>query len=185
MGLFINNNKRLLMGINNILKNALNTNWTWTDNFSFFFHNNKISFPSKTSLNPQDLWDICIINIDLPQVSSNVDTIVMGQKYRAWVPLHDVFTFTVTFRDVERMQLKEYFTEIWKNQQTEYFDDIKSTVKIEAGNGIMFESENVLITNVSQTQLDNTNTQIAEFSVEFMSTTYSNNSVKNFNGWAK
>jgi len=170
------------MGINNIIKNTLKTKWTWTDDFSFFFQNPKIQFPSDMNLSPQDVWDIAVLNIDLPQLSSQVDTIIMAQKHRFWVPLHDTFTFTVTFRDVEKMKLKEYFTQIWAEQQTEYFDNIKSTVQIAAGEGKMFESSNVLIANVSQSQLDNSNTQIIEFSVEFISSDITTNTLKEFDG---
>ncbi len=169
------------MGINNIIKNALNTNWAWTDDFDFFFQNNKIKFPS--SLSPKDTWDVSVINIDLPQVSASIDTKVIAQKLRVSVPIHDIFTFTVTFRDVQQMKLKEYFTEIWALQQNEYFDDIKSVVIIRAGNGVMFESQDVLISSVSQSQLDNSNNQIIEFSVEFVSVNYSNNTLKQFNGY--
>jgi len=172
------------MGINNIMKNALNTNWTWTDDFSFFFTNREVQFPSM-KLSQEDIWDIAVINIDLPQVSAGVNSVVIGQEYRFWIPLHDVFTFTITFRDFEEMKLKEYFTEIWVKQQSKYYDDIKSTVQIIAGEGIMFKSDDVLITNISQTQLDNTNTQIAEFSVEFVSKTLTNNITKEFSGWER
>jgi hypothetical protein len=173
------------MGINNIIKNTLKTKWTWTDDFSFFFQNTKVQFPGDMNLSPQDVWDMTVTNIDLPQVSAQVDSIVIAQKHRFWVPLHDTFTFTVNFRDVEKMKLKEYFTQIWAEQQTEYFDKVKSTVKIIAGEGVMFESSNVLISNVSQSQLDNTNTQIIEFSVEFVASDISNNTLKAFDGKIK
>ena len=171
------------MGINNIINNVLKTHWTWADDFSFFFQNNAVPFPNNTNLQPQDIWDMCVINIDLPQASAAPNTVVMGQEYRFWVPLHDTFTFTITFRDLEQMKLKEYFTKIWALQQSKYYDDIKSTVKIVAGEGIMFETNECLISYVSQTQLDNSNTQIAEFSVEFISKSITNNTLKDFSGW--
>jgi hypothetical protein len=170
------------MGINDIVNNIKRNKWTWTDDFSFFFQNNAVQFPS-TYYNPQDIWDMCTINIDLPQMSSNIESVVIGQEYRFWVPLHDTFTFTITFRDMEQMKLKEYFTKIWTEQQKKYYDDIKSTVKIVAGEGIMFESNDILISNISQSQLDNANTQIIEFSVEFIAKSFSNNTIKDFSGW--
>jgi hypothetical protein len=169
------------MAITDIMKNVLNTSWTWTDDFDFFFQNNKVKFP--TDINPKEAWEMCVTNIDLPQVSTNIETLVIAQKHRAWIPIHDTFTFTINFRDFEKMKLKEYFTQIWKLQQSEYYNDIKSVVKIEAGKGIMFESQDVLIQNVSTSQLDNANTQILEFSVEFVSLKYSNNTIKNFDGY--
>ncbi len=169
------------MGINNIMNNVLKTKWTWTDDFSFFFQN-KEPLPS-TDLNPQDLWDICVTNIDLPQVSASPQTIIMAQKLRVWVPMHEAFSITVNFRDKEKMFLKEYFTKIWAKQQNGYYDDVKSTLKIIAGDGTMFESEDVIISNISQSQLDNSNTQIIEFSVEFLAISLSNNTLKKFNGY--
>jgi len=170
------------MGIHNILTNVISTKWTWTDDFSFFFYNKSVDFPN-ISLKPLEVWEMCTINVDLPQAGANVETVVIGQEYRFWVPLHDAFTFTVTFRDMEKMKLKEYFTEIWTKQQSEYYDNIKSKVKISGGNGILFESSECLITNISQSQLDNSNTQIIEFSVEFISKSLSNNTTKDFSGW--
>jgi len=170
------------MGINNIIKNTLHTNWTWTDDFEFFFQNNAVPFPA-TGLLPKDTWDMCVINVDLPQVSSSIETKIIAQKLRLNVPIHDAFTVTVTFRDVAQMKLKEYFTEIWALQQSEYFDDIKSVLQIRAGNGKMFDSQDVLISSVSQSQLDNNNNQIIEFSVEFISVSYGNNTLVNFNGY--
>jgi len=170
------------MGINNIINNIKNTSWTWTDDFSFFFYNKSVQFPSM-NLRDADIWDISVLNIDLPQVGATVESVVIGQEYRFWTQLHDTFTFTVTFRDVERMKLKEYFTKIWAEQQNKYFDDIKSTIKISGGNGVLFESSDCLITNVSQSQLDNSNTQIIEFSVEFITKSLSNNTLQKFSGW--
>ena len=172
------------MGIHNILNNALHAKWTWTDDFKFFFQNNSVPFPSDR-LSAPDIWEMSVINIDLPQASSSVESVVIGQEYKFWVPLHDTFTFTVTFRDLQKMKLKEYFTEIWINQQSKYYDDVKSNVKIEGGDGILFESPEVLITNISQSQIDNANTQIIEFSVEFISKSLTNNTVKDFSGWEK
>ena len=44
----------------------------------------------------------------------------------------------------------------------------------------VFGSDNLLITSVSQSQLDNNNTQAVEFTVEFVSPTFSNSLVKDF-----
>jgi len=171
------------MGIHNILTNTLKTKWTWTDDFSFFFYNNLVEIPNDLNLSQAELWEMSVINIDLPQVGANVNTVVIGQEYRFWVSLHETFNFTVTFRDTEKMKLKEYFTRIWVKQQSEYYDDAKSTVKIVAGEGIMYASSECLIQNISQTQLDNSNTQIAEFSVEFISKSLTNNTIEDFSGW--
>jgi len=170
------------MGINEIMKNTIKAEWTWTDDFTFFFYNKNYELHT-LEFNIQNIWDMCTINIDLPQVSANIESIVIGQEYRFWVPIHETFTFTVTFRDFKNMKLKEYFTNIWILQQSKYYDDIKSQVQIIAGEGIMYKSDEVLISNISQTQLDNANTQIAEFSVEFISKSLSNNTITDFSGW--
>jgi len=170
------------LGIKNIIDNTLNARWTWTDDFSFAFHNNAVFFPS-TGFNPQDVWDMAVINVDTPQVSASVSSVVMGQSYRFFVPLHETFSITVTFRDFEHLKLKEYFTKIWAKQQTYYYDEIKSYMKVVAGEGRVFESYDLLINSVSQSQLDNANTQILEFSVEFISSKITNNTLFDFGGW--
>jgi hypothetical protein len=161
------------MSIDRIMTNIQKANWIWTDDFKFFFFNRQIPLAG-FEFYGDDIWDMCTINIDTAQLSSSPTDVVLAGKHRYWVPLQGTISITATFRDYEGMKLKEYFTKIWYAQQKEYFDDIKSTVKIfGAWDNILFESDHILIDSVSQTQFDNNNTQIAEFSVVFSTGVYS------------
>lgn len=160
--------------INNMIRNAMRTEWALTDEFIFTFNNTKYSLGG-TDLKPQDIWDINTINIDIPQYSSSVNDVVMGGTRRIYSSLFDVFTLSVTFRDVSGMGLRNYFTKIWAAQTTNYFDDIKSTVQISSAGEVVFHSDDCLVSDVSQIQLNNDNNQIVEFTVTFNCTSFSTN----------
>jgi len=167
------------MGIHNMIQNALGTEWTLTDDFQFTFANPSVQLDGG-HLPPQDLWDICVINIDTPQLTSNVNDYVVGGSRKFSVSRFEKFTISVTFRDVLGLKLKEYFTKIWMMQQTRYPDEIQSTLTVSANQSIIFHSNKCLIDSVSQSQLDNSNTQILEFTVQFSSPIYSNSTVSEF-----
>jgi len=167
------------MGINDIIQNIKNVKWTWTDDFDFFFQNRKINIQD-IPVQPGDLWDMCVMNIDIPQTSASNNSAIIAGKYRYYTSFYDTFTITVTFREIEKFSLRNYFHNIWIKQQTEYHDDIKSTLKIAAQGEIIFESDDVLINSVSQIIMDNSNTQILEFTVEFSTAIFSTNKIKNF-----
>lgn len=169
------------MGINAVMKNALRTNWTKTDDFMFTFSNNKRPLQVEGSnMTIQDVLDMCVINIDLPQLGSDVESVMQAGEWRIYNTKFQPFTFSITFRDFGALSLRNYFSAVWMDAQRGYFDDTKSTIKISVGGKIAFESEECLITAVSQVQLDNSNSQIAEFTVEFSSPYYSNSEIKNF-----
>jgi hypothetical protein len=161
------------------MSNVQSASWIWTDDFRFFFSNNKVTLDNFQGYTGLDIWDMCIINIDTAQLSATPTDVVMAGKHRYWVPLQGTINITATFRDFEGMRLKEYFTKIWHKQQKEYFDVIKSTVKIfDAFENIIFESDHILIDSISQSQFDNANTQITEFSVVFSTGVYGTGEVK-------
>jgi hypothetical protein len=159
------------------MKNIQTANWQWTDDFQFFFYNKE---SLKTEFHPQDVWDMAVINIDTFETSASPEAVAIAGKYRYTVPMYNVFSMSITFRDLEGLQLKDYFMEIWKSQQTKYFDDVKSTIEIYSVGNLIFKSDDVLIDNISQSQFNNSNTQIMEFTVLFTCTSFSTNKIKNF-----
>ena len=175
------------MGINNIIQNAQRVNWNITDDFGFTFNNNK--FPLKNldinGLRPQEILDICTMNIDMPQLTADVEAVLQGGEYRLNAKKFSNFTFSVTFRDVLGLKLRDYFIMIWMKTQTEYFDDIKSSVEVRTQKELIFKSSDVLIANVSQVQFDNANTQVSEFTVEFQAPFYSNSDRTDFGSFGQ
>lgn len=169
------------MGINRIMRNALRTNWALTDDFMFTFTNNHRPLnTSGTDISVQDILDIAVINVDLPQLGSDVESVMQAGEWRIYNAKFQPFSFSVTFRDFGALNLRSYFSQVWMDAQRGYYDEVKSFVRISMDGGIVFESEDCLISAVSQVQLDNNNSQIAEFTVEFTSPYYSNAEVTRF-----
>ncbi len=177
------------MSINKIMTNAMRTQWNITDDFSCLFFNRKYNLTeiaNKAGLsNAQELLDICIINIDMPQLSGDIEAVLVAGEYRLNAKKFQPFTITLTFRDILGLKLRDYFMNIWTSTQTEYYDDIKSSIEIatansDQGKNLLFKSDDCLIASVSQVQLDNSNTQISEFSVEFQTAYYTNSDLNAF-----
>ena len=164
-----------MIGINRIMQNAKNANWALTDDFQFRFINaNRPLNATESDLTAGDILDISVVNLDIPQLGSSVKTILQGGEYRIYNAIFEPFTVNVTFRDFGGMELRNYFSEVWMASQRGYFNDIKSTITISMGGNIIFHSDDCLINSVSQIQLNNASTQIAEFSVDFSSPYYTN-----------
>ena len=167
--------------INRIMRNALSTKWTKTDDFSFLFYNRFRPLTVKNSgMSIGDVFDMCVINVDLPQLGSSAESVIIGGEYRIYNAKFEPFTFSVTFRDFGSLDLRTYFSAVWMDAQRGYFDDVKSHIKISTQNNVVFESRDCLITGVSQVQMDNSNSQVAEFTVEFSSPYYSDSQIKDF-----
>lgn len=169
------------MGITSVMKNALRTNWCLTDDFQFTFANaHRPLNITSSGMTVQDVLDMTVINLDLPQLATTTESVMQAGEWRIYNAKFQPFTLTLTFRDFGSLDLRRYFSEIWMDCQRGYFDVHKSTVKISISGEVAFESEDCLITSVSQVQLDNNNSQIAEFTVEFTSPYYSAKGISKF-----
>ncbi len=169
------------MSINRIMKNAIQANWALVDDFqTIYINKNRPLTTPNNGMTPQDILDIAIINIDLPQLGSDTESVMQGGEWRIYNAKFQPFSFSITFRDFGGLDLRNYFSAVWMDAQRGYYDDVTSTVKISLAGTSVFESEDCLITAVSQVQLSNDNSQIAEFTVEFTSPYYSNAQIKNF-----
>ncbi len=173
------------MGITRIMRNAIQANWTLVDDFKFIFSNRTRPLSSAgNGLSVEDILDISVMNIDLPQLASDAETVMQAGEWRIYNAKFQPFTFSITFRDFGGLDLRNYFSAVWMDAQRGYYDEVKSVVKISVADTIVFESEDCLITSVSQVQLSNDNTQIAEFTVEFTSPYYSNTQIKDFGSYS-
>ena len=168
-----------MASVNDLIKTAMTTRWSLTDDFTFEFHNQKYQFTG-SQYPTNDIWELCVNGVDIPQVTGTVETVLQGGEYRLYSRKFSPFRITVSFRDIEGMRLKEYFQKIWADQQTSYFDEIKSTVTVYNRGILVFQSQNCLIESVSQSQFDQSNNQIVEFSVEFVTPTITTKNLENF-----
>ncbi len=168
------------MGIHRIAQNVMNTKWDLTDDFQFFISNKNFPLTTKGYETTQDIFDKCVISIDLPQMGSDVQNIMIAGEYRIYNDKHQPFAFTVTFRDFAGLSLRDYFTGVWIEAQSGYFNDVRSTVKISIDGTLSFASDDCLISSVSQVQFNNNDSQIVEFTVEFSSPYFTNSKISKF-----
>lgn len=172
------------MAIKEIIDLALRTSWTDTSDFEVIITNKK----AKSIYTDSQLKGIIpksLISIDLPSLNSQESDTVQGGERRIGVKMFEAFRINAKFRDFGAGALRTYFEAIWMAQQFEYFDDIKTSIKIQAPRGdgfdnILFYTDDALITSVSSIQFDNNNAQIAEFDVTFICSKFSNELAKNF-----
>ena len=168
------------MGISKIAQNVINTPWTLTDDFQFVITNK--SYPLQVS-GPEtikDIFDKCLKSVDLPQMGADTQNVMMGGEWRIYNSKHQPFSFSVTFRDFSGLSLRSYFVGLWIAAQRDYFDEAKSSINISVLGRSVFQSDDCLISSVSQVQFDNENSSIAEFTVEFSSPYFSNDKIAKF-----
>jgi len=168
------------MGIHKIMTNALKADWALTDDFQIYIFNKFLHLDGIQSFTSQDILDMCVINVDIPTMQAEIPNTLVSGSWRVHTAKFQPFTLSVTFRDLAGLRLRERFIEIWMAQQRQYFDDIKSEIRIAINQEEVFGSDNLLISSVSQSQLDNNNTQAVEFTVEFVSPTFSNGLAEDF-----
>jgi hypothetical protein len=169
------------MGIAAMQRNALAANYTLTDDFQVTFHNNKRQMTAEgTGMSPQDILDISVVAVQLPQLGSTVESVMQAGEYRVYNAKFQPFSLSLTLRDFGSLDLRNYFSAIWMDSQRNYYDDVKSSIIVSVRGKVVFESNDCLITSVSQVDLNNSNTQVVEFNIEFTTPYYSNWQIKNF-----
>ena len=165
------------MAISRIVKKINNTNWFFTDNFEIEFRNQSIT--EMQDIN--DLLKMCVMSVDIPPLSAPESDIVLGGERRIGVQMFETFRFNIRFRDFDNGTMRKYFEAIWIAQQYEYFDTVKSSVKIIGTNGkVLFDTTEALITTISSIQMDNSTTGIAEFDVSFIAKRSSDEVISEF-----
>lgn len=175
------------MAVSDILINASRTDWTLTQDFTFWYGQNSkftkydIGTFIKSDEAPLDIWKKCTMSVEVPQLTSSEMDTVLGGERRANIRMQELFRFTAKFRDFDGLSLRQYFNALWTATHYEYPDTIAGTVVILDSHGkVVFKSSNVVINSVSAIQYDNSSNQIAEFDVQFLSPTYSDSTINNF-----
>lgn len=120
--------------------------------------------------------DLNIKDVTVPQYSYNMIEFWMVDRYRATVGQTAPMTVTITFRDEDQMRLYKAFLGMLQASKNLYPDNAAISIKVskdadylgELDNVVVFDAQKALITSVSQLNFSNeTEAQIAEFSVEF------------------
>lgn len=166
----------------NIVSSIMNTQWDFSDDFDF-----SIIFPGKYKddfkIN-KDIIRKSVISVELPVLSSQeIDNIIGGTR-RVNVKMQELFRFNVKFRDFQNGVLKRIFTILWVAQQFDYFDNVKSTIKIsKSKNGkedILFLSEDCVISQISSQTFSNEESNVVEFDVTFVTPSFTNTNIVKF-----
>jgi len=167
------------------VSNILNANWDLTDEFTIFIRNNYVNnLSNKEFLKIVEKFNeylkYCIVSFTLPTLTAQETDVVLGGVRRVGVKMSESFRFSITFRDIEGGIFRKYFETIWIAQQFEYFDDIKTYIQVWANNSFMFKSEDCLILSVNPITYTQAGANFTEFTVEFITPTYSDSIIKNY-----
>jgi hypothetical protein len=154
-----------------------NVPWTRTDDFHVFISNPIVS---QTDSLDNNIFEMAIESITLPSMTSSEQDNVIGGERRIGTKIFESFRFSITFRDFGGMSIYRWMQSIWITQQYEYFDEIKSHIKMENNGVILFETSDALITSISELSFGHSTEAVATFTVQFICNKFSNNSVKDF-----
>jgi hypothetical protein len=167
------------IGSADIVQSILSTNWDLTDDFEVIITN--IFVPTIGKVITEEDIKKSIISVEIPAFSARElgDNIIGGQR-RIQVGLYEAFRFSIRLRDFDGGMLRKYFTAIWVAQQELYLDEIKTTVEIRGNGGLIFKSEDCLITQVTGSTYDNTTTNASEITVNFFTPTITTEEIKDF-----
>lgn len=159
------------------LKKAYETNWSYVNTFTVTL-NFATDVAGYIGWAPSDNLNINlnIISIDTPQLTNQQIEAYIGDRWKIHNGRDELYLFSITFRDQDQLNLYRKFSKAYFFQKSQYFDDIKMSIRLEKdadysnekGAKTIYNFEDVMINSVSQIQLSNTTeNQIAEFSVDF------------------
>lgn len=152
--------------------------WTRVSNFGVNLYPMNEQFQSLVSWTDrqsvQQMIDLCVVSIDVPQYQSEIITELIGGKYRIVNALPEVFQLSITFRDLNQAGLYRKFAKALALSYNNYHDAciFYLGVYLDANDGgsplLVMETSDAYITSVSQIQLSNsTESEVMEFTVEF------------------
>jgi len=159
---------------------AYNTKWSYINSFTIELDLSptiKKLVGWTSDLNSRAI-NLNIVSFNTPQFTNQNIEHYTGDRWFIHNGRDELYRFSITFRDQDQMKLYRKFVATYLFQRTMYFDDIKSTVHLYKDADYADETikkiatyNNAMIDSVSQLQFsNNTETQIAEFTVEFKCT---------------
>ena len=82
------------MQISTAMQNALQMNWTITDDFAVYINCVGIPLESTGGLGVQDLYEVVVKSIDLPELGSSAEAVLMAGEYRIYNAKFNPFNFS-------------------------------------------------------------------------------------------
>ena len=158
------------------LSRAYNTKWSYINTFTveFLFSDSMIALANWSQDEIRDI-NIHIKSISTPPYTNQPIEAYIGDKWYSHNGRNEMWRFTVSFRDSDKLRLYRKFLTMYMEQKDNYFDEVKTGVKLykdadyaDEGSSLVFDFADSMIESVSQVQFSNeTEAQIAEFDVEF------------------
>ena len=176
------------MKLSNIIETVKSTHWTQINNFYIniqFVPNGNNSGPIKfskmcgwDSITMEEL-NASLISVNTPQFQNALVSQYVQYEWRFAQGRDQLYRFSMTFRDFDQMKLYDIFKTLYLKGKQQYYDNIKMNIQIIADKDIgianampIYQTSTAIIESVSQLQFShNTENQIAEFSVNFISNT--------------
>lgn len=120
-----------------------------------------------------------IINITTPQFTNQPIEVFVANKWVIGNGRDELYRFSITFRDYNQMELYSMFLKMYQRTKNDYPSNVMLSINLYKDADYfseeelkLFTFEETMIEAVSQLTFDNTaENQIAEFSVQFKSTT--------------
>lgn len=164
-----------------VVEQILSKKWDMTDDFQVAFVSQYLQKIMPDYINDfYEMMNYAIVNVTLPMMSAQeIESVIQGTR-RVNVKLQESFRFEITFRDYSGGILRKMLTALWIAQQFEYFDDVKSHITIMQNNALAFTSDNCLILSIGTQTYDHNNTGFSEFTVSFISPSYTDEFVRDF-----
>ena len=168
------------MLISEMVGHVVNTRWTKINNFSVTIDFENEAFKKIcgwTDVRPEDI-DKALIDCTTPQYTNqNINQYVL-YEYRYHQGRDEIYRFTMTFRDYDQMKIFNLFRTAYIKSKDQYFDKIKMKIVVYMDDDLgvkkmpIFQTTTAIIENISQLSFsNNTENQIAEFSVSFICNT--------------
>nr|DAJ35700.1 MAG TPA: Baseplate wedge protein [Caudoviricetes sp.] len=170
----------MALSLSEVVNIAKNQDWAHISNFSVDISPVNSSYASKIQWkNFSDIQkqiDVSLKSVDVPQHSVATIEEYVGTQWKHANSREDLFTCTMTFRDMNGGELYRRFKNALELTKMNYFNTCLFNIKVYLdseyyetyGRTLIMETSEALIKSVSQLQLSHENgSEILEFSVEF------------------
>jgi hypothetical protein len=162
------------------LLKAYETKWSYVNSFRTHI---QFAGPIKRAIGwtnaDEENINLNIVSIDTPQFSNQSIEVFVADRWKVHSGRDELYRFSITFRDQDQMKYYKKFVTAYFLQKRDYFDNVKMNISLYKDADYwgekekkLYEFENTMIESVSQLQFsNNTEAQIAEFTVQFKCTT--------------
>lgn len=166
------------MNISDSIKQAYERQWSMINTFTVQFNLTPFLIEKVGNSITEDI-NLNIISLNTPDFVNDPIESFIANKWFIHNGRDQLYRFSITFRDQNQLELYRAFLKIYELTKYNYFDDVAFSLRISKDADWADESEIVLmdlngtlIEGISNLAFSNeTENQIAEFTVNFKSTT--------------